>query len=81
MAEGLPRSFPWITDKVIEQMQELESKMFSWMVYTDELKRLMVGLSFGELKRQIENYENDLNTIKKLNLYETVIFEIDNFIN
>lgn len=78
-AEGLPRSFPWITDQVMEQMQKLESKMSFWMVYTNELKKLMAGLSFDELKRQIENHENHLEAPKKLNLYETVGSEILKF--
>ena len=74
ISEGL--ALPaWATPQIVEQMRELKSKTFFWTVYTNQLKRLAIGLFFNDLRKKIQNSGNDLEALKKLNLYATVGFE------
>lgn len=72
ISEGLEVS-RWATRSIVDQMADLKGKTFSWMVHTKQLKRLAIGLFLNELTEKLQNFGNDLEPPKKLNLYATVI--------
>lgn len=77
---GLPLP-AWLTPSIVERMDELRSRAWSWWTspkeirLANEMRELLIGVFLADLKRKLENVGSDSligSEMKKLNLYETV---------
>lgn len=71
IGEGL-RQPQWLTGPILDEFADTKANVFTWVAYTKELKKLVMGLFLDDLKRKLENFGNESGTTKKLNLYEAV---------
>lgn len=57
---------------IIQEMVQGLALMFSLLTHKKEMQKLLIGVFLEDLKRKLENFGNESETSKKLNLYETV---------